>query len=370
MKLNSIAMTIEAALARAGLNSRLGALGTATTSIRKALAAAGLLQRDCDAPSRSAPPWRAPGRSARAYPDDVADARPAQAPRAGQGGQFLSRTISLGADSLDYKLFIPSGGMSEPAPLIVMLHGCKQTPDDFATGTGMNELAQAQGFLVAYPAQTARANGSRCWNWFEVQQQSRGGVEASLIAAVARDVSQAWRVDGRRVFVAGLSAGGAMALILGNAYPEVFTAVGVHSGVALGAAHDVGSAFAAMRGVSARSPSAAPSDANAVPTIVFHGDADHTVSDSNAREITAHARRAFEAAAHQPLREILHPRNAVRGREVSTTQYLDADGKPRVEHWVLHGADHAWAGGDKAGSYTDAKGPSASQAMVDFFLRQ
>ena len=161
-----------------------------------------------------------------------------------------------------------------------------------------------------------------------------------------------------------------MALILGNAYPEVFAAVGVHSGVALGTAHDVGSAFAAMRGLSAGSPSAASASAKAVPTIVFHGDADHTVNDSNAREITAQARRAFEAATDQPLREILHPRHMVRGREVSTTQYLDADGKTRVEHWVLHGADHAWEGGDEAGSYTDTKGPSASQAMVDFFLRQ
>ena len=102
----------------------------------------------------------------------------------------------------------------------------------------------------------------------------------------------------------------------------------------------------------------------------MHGDADHTVNDSNAREITAQARRAFEAATDQPLREILHPRYTVREREVSTTQYLDADGKTRIEHWLLHGADHAWEGGDMAGSYTDAKGSSASQAMVDFFLRQ
>ena len=367
MKLNSIAATIEAALTKAGLNSRLGVMGAATASIRKALAAAGLVQRDSgDAPSRRTPPWRAPP----VYPDDIADATPTQAPRASPAGQFLSRSISLGAHRMDYKLFVPSGAMAEPAPLVVMLHGCTQTPDDFALGTGMNELAQAQGFLVAYPAQTARANGSRCWNWFDAQQQSRGGVEASLIAAVACDVRQAWRVDPQRVFVAGLSAGGAMALILGNAYPEVFAAVGVHSGVALGTAHDVGSAFAAMRGLSAGSPSAASASAKAVPTIVFHGDADHTVNDSNAREITAQARRAFEAATDQPLREILHPRYTVRGREVSTTQYLDADGKTRIEHWVLHGADHAWEGGDMAGSYTDAKGPSASQAMVDFFLRQ
>ena len=147
MKLNSIAATIEAALTKAGLNSRLGAIGAATATIRRALAAAGLLQRDSDAPSRRTPAWRAPPD----YPDDIADASPTQAPRASPAGQFLSGSISLGAHRMDYKLFVPSGAMAEPRPLVVMLHGCTQTPDDFALGTGMNELAQAQGFLVAYP---------------------------------------------------------------------------------------------------------------------------------------------------------------------------------------------------------------------------
>jgi len=234
----------------------------------------------------------------------------------------------------------------------------------------MNAIAQQHGFLVAYPAQARRANGSNCWNWFEADQQLRSGEEASLIAGMTHAIGQSHAIDDKRVFVAGLSAGGAMALVLGATYPDVFAAVGVHSGVALGTAHDMGTAFAAMRGQSKPAKESSHPTLPAIPTIVLHGDADPTVHVSNAEQIVSHARHAFQTQAGEPLRSLTQARQAIQGREVTTTQWLNSDGVARIEHWVVHGAAHAWAGGDPGGSYTDVRGPDASQAMVEFLLNQ
>jgi poly(hydroxyalkanoate) depolymerase family esterase len=282
-------------------------------------------------------------------------------------GQFLTLSHVNGKGSRGYKLFIPSAYADKPLPLVVMLHGCKQNPDDFARGTRMNALAQQHGFMVAYPAQTARNNGANCWNWFERHEQHREGVEPSLIAGIVNDIGSAYAVDESRVFVAGLSAGAAMAVILGATYPDVFSAVAAHSGLPVGAAHDVASAFAAMQGRNA--PTAAAGNRFAVPTLVIHGDADHTVASSNGATIVDQAIKQF-SASNTPLQKNQRSNELRNGKRYSATEYTDIYGNNRVEEWVVHGGAHNWFGGSAEGSYTDPLGPDASAEIVRFFLAQ
>jgi poly(hydroxyalkanoate) depolymerase family esterase len=280
------------------------------------------------------------------------------------GGQWLPRSFSNAAGTRSYMLYVPANyvaGAGAPVPLLVMLHGCTQSPDDFAAGTGMNQLAEAHGFLVAYPAQTAKANGSKCWNWFRPGDQAQGRGEPSLIAGIAQHVASHYHVDPRRVFVAGLSAGAAMAVILGETYPEVFAAVGAHSGLPFASAHDVASAFTAMKAGAARE-FARTSKRDTVPTIVFHGDADHTVAVGNGDEIV---RDAAATTAHRTVQAGVAPG----GRSYTRTVFTDAAGRPRTQYWRVHGAGHAWSGGSAKGSYTDPSGPDASAEMVHFFLQ-
>jgi poly(hydroxyalkanoate) depolymerase family esterase len=250
-------------------------------------------------------------------------------------------------------------------PLIVMLHGCQQNPDDFATGTRMNELAEREGFLVAYPAQSINANGSNCWNWYQARDQAREGGEPEIITGIVGDIAEKYAVDKRRVFAAGLSAGAAMAVILGTTRADLFAAVGVHSGLPYGAAHDVASAFALMHGGGAKA-----SGGTAVPIIVFHGDQDRTVVDSNAEEIVRQAVATFEAKGRRLIEtEEVVPAGAA-SRAYTATVYTARDGRTLVEHWVLKGGTHAWSGGSSRGSFTDEKGPDASAEMVRFFMGQ
>lgn len=282
-------------------------------------------------------------------------------------GQFLARSFAGPAGTLAYKVYVPAGYEADPArryPLVVMLHGCTQSPDDFAAGTRMNALADRHGLLVAYPAQSANANGSRCWNWFRPQDQVRGQGEPALIAGMTAQVGADYRVDPARVYVAGLSAGGAMAVVLGRTYPDVYAAVGVHSGLPYRAAHDVGSAFAAMKGGAARTTHAG-ADA-LLPTIVFHGDRDHTVSASNGAAVIAQLGGAGVAALAKSADE---PGTAGAGRSYTRTRYTDPAGRTMVEDWRVHGGGHAWMGGSASGTYTDPQGPDASAAMLRFFLQ-
>ena len=333
---------------------RSGSLGEATAAIQQALGATPSMPAMGAAPARPAD-------------DDVIDvearvidepgAATAQAtrtrPESFTGGHFRN---DCGAR--DYKLFVPAGEAGR-RPLVVMLHGCTQDPDDFARGTRMNALARQQGFLVLYPSQSQRANAQRCWNWFKHNHQARSKGEPAILAGMVRDVIAAHDVDPARVYVAGLSAGGAMAAILGDAYPDLFAAVGVHSGLPTGSATDVQTAFAAMSGGAqplrrGAKPGATP------PTIVFHGDADATVNVVNGE-------RVLEAAGPLARGDAKRGSSAM-GTPYSRRTFKDGQGADRAELWTIHGAGHAWSGGDLAGSYTDPRGPDASAEMLRFFL--
>ena len=276
--------------------------------------------------------------------------------------QFISGSHTDKFGSRDYKLFIPPDSALKPLPLVVMLHGCTQNPDDFALGTGMNDAGLAQRFFVLYPAQTQNANASRCWNWFMRSHQQRDLGEPALLANMTLDVMANYNIDRQRVYVAGLSAGGAMAAILGDAYPDVFAAVGVHSGLATGSAKDVQSAFGVMNsGVSTgASRSAHDAARETPPTIVFHGDQDTTVSPLNGVRVAA-------VSAENSAVEIERGHSG-NGRSFTRSLYRKGNGDITTEHWVVHGAAHAWSGGSARGSYTDAHGPSATHEMLRFFF--
>jgi poly(hydroxyalkanoate) depolymerase family esterase len=282
-------------------------------------------------------------------------------------GRFLSTNFANGAGSRSYKLYVPGGYSGRPVPLVVMLHGCTQSPDDFAAGTRMNLIAEEATCLVAYPAQDPRANVSKCWNWFRPDDQRRGRGEPSLIAGITCEVMRDYAVDPRRVYIAGLSAGGAAAAVLAASYADIYAAAGVHSGLACQAAYDVRSALSAMRHgeMPARGGrvSATPGR-RAVPTIVFHGDSDATVHPRNADHVVAQVEAHSEAA----LDAEVHRGQSPGGRSYTRTVHRDANGQALLEQWVVHGAGHAWSGGSPAGSFTDPQGPDASREMLRFFL--
>jgi poly(hydroxyalkanoate) depolymerase family esterase len=246
-----------------------------------------------------------------------------------------------------------------------MLHGCTQSPDDFAAGTRMNAIAEGQTCLVAYPAQASNANPAKCWNWFRPSDQRRGQGEPSLIAGITRQVMRDYVVDPGRVYVGGLSAGAAAAAVMGAAYPDLFAAIGVHSGLACGAASDMPSAFAAMRqgeSPSTHDISAAAAQGPTVPTIVFHGDCDTTVHPRNSDHVIARAKGTTSAQTK------VHRGQIPGGHAYTRTLHVDASGRTILEQWEIHGAGHAWSGGSPAGSYTDPRGPDAAREMLRFFL--
>ena len=348
-----IGTIIDDALASAGLTRGTKLGGDIPSLIDNALVRGGLRT-----------PATTTGSTNSAYvPASPSPLRNVRAPAAPARGEFLQRSCASAAGTLAYKLYVPSGYNADALhPLVVMLHGCTQSPDDFAAGTRMNALADQHGLLVAYPAQSANANGSKCWNWFRPQDQGRGKGEPALIAGMTTRIAAEYRVDAARVYVAGLSAGAAMAVVLGRTYPDVFAAVGAHSGLPYRAASDVGSAFAAMKGGAARATAAADT---LVPTIVFHGDRDHTVSVANGEAIIAQV-----GSTDAVLAKSSHAKGTARGgRDFTRTDYRDASGRIVIEDWRVHGGGHAWMGGSADGTYTDPQGPDASVEMLRFFLQ-
>lgn len=354
--------TLRRAWTASGLDGGDGPATGIRRTIDEALASAGLAPAPGDR-AATADATRPQSRTDQA-PDQTGTAR----------ARGTSQVIAFAhpAGNRNYTLYVPPGlddTSGDGVPLMVMLHGCTQSSDDFATGTRMNALADSHGVLVAYPEQTARDNGSRCWNWFRAQDQQRGGGEPAVLAGIVEDIARSRRVDPRRVYVAGLSAGAAMAVILGRTYPEVFAAVGAHSGLPFAAARDMSGAFAAMQGRGgARSAPPGDGQGTRVPTIVIHGTADRTVAIDNGRAIVADAIAA--GAGARPLQPGASQRSTVNGRDVIRSEYRDDEGRVWVASVEIDGAGHAWSGGDPAGSHTDAKGPDASELILQFCLRQ
>jgi poly(hydroxyalkanoate) depolymerase family esterase len=274
-------------------------------------------------------------------------------------GRFSTRSFRGAAGSANYKLYLPADHAGRELALVVMLHGCTQDPDDFARGTRMNTLADEFGLIIAYPHQPRSANAQGCWNWFDARHQRRGAGEPAVIAGLAEALASEFGIDRDHVFVAGLSAGGAMADILASTYPDVFCAAGIHSGLPHGSASDVMSAFAAMKG---NAKAVSPKREKRARTIIFHGTADITVHPANGKALFDRV-----SSQHGALQE-LATKATVSGKRVTRSVVGPAAGPAIAEYWIIEGGGHAWSGGDDNGSYADASGPDASREMIRFFL--
>lgn len=286
----------------------------------------------------------------------------ARTPQASMNGDsFTAGSFRNSSGLRHYKLYVPPNAGSRPMPLIVMLHGCTQDADDFAAGTAMNEAARAHGCYVLYPVQTQKANQHKCWNWFKHNHQQHGRGEPSILAGMTKSVIESHAIDPQRVYVAGMSAGGAMAAILASVHPELYAAAGVHSGLAPGVASDLPSALSAMKGAGAQVP---VSQGSGVPTIVFHGDRDATVNPGNAQGVVA---ASTGPGAHVETSRVSGGPNR---RSSTRHMYRNSAGEIIAERWEVHGAGHAWSGGTPTGSYTDQTGPDATAEMLRFFLER
>lgn len=301
--------------------------------------------------SRS-PSLKASNREASAHPR-----RPAPA-------SFISGDFTSPQGRIAYRLYTPAGSARRRVPLIVMLHGCSQSASDFAIGTGMNRLADELGFAVLYPEQSRKANPARCWNWHRRENQSRGSGEPAMLAALTRHVITLVRANASRIYIAGLSAGGSAAAIIAAAYPDLFVAAGVHSGVAHGQIRSLGMAIAAMRGENR--PSHAGKGKAPLPMIVFHGDQDRVVHPSNAGEFL----RNLERSRSGPLLLRSFSGTSASGRPFTRKVYATIKGEALLEDWTVHGSGHGWSGGHAGGSFTDPSGPDASREMARFFLER
>ena len=284
-------------------------------------------------------------------------------------GEFNSGTHTHAEQTRRYKLYVPSAPADQALPLVVMLHGCSQSADDFADGTGMNQHARNEGFFVLYPEQSREANANGCWNWFKPEHQQRSHGEPALLASMTRSVMSDYDIDPKRVFIAGLSAGGAMAMVMASAYPELFTAIGVHSGLPIGAVSTMDEALSAMnRGDTSPHPTEArphqPDEPVGPhpPIIVFHGDQDNTVHPSNGEQVVM---AALRGTSHQVQ---IEQGTSSNGRPYTRRVYTDPNDRVLAEYWLVHDTGHAWSGGSPTGSYTDRHGPDATGEMLRFFF--
>lgn len=284
------------------------------------------------------------------------------APSTSRSDSTLTGVFQASTGERNYRLFVPEPEPETARPLVMMLHGCTQDAEDFERGTVMNEAAREDGALILYPEQTREFNPQGCWNWFETDHQRRGQGEAAILAEMAQSIANEYGVDPARIYVAGLSAGGAMAAILGQTYPEIFAAIGVHSGLAAGSASNVSEAMARMRGdpKSGQVPMSNDHTNPMPPTIVLHGDQDGIVHLDNSAQVVGACLSANDQAAKTS-------QSTVNGREVTRTIYRANNGQTRAEQWIIHGGQHAWSGGSPTGSFADEQGPNASAEILRFF---
>ncbi|WP_255298463.1 extracellular catalytic domain type 1 short-chain-length polyhydroxyalkanoate depolymerase [Brevibacillus dissolubilis] len=300
-------------------------------------------------------------------------------PYASAAGSFTAKTYN----GRTYKLYVPDGYVAgTPIPLVVMLHGCTQDPDQFSAGTQMNALAETEKFLVMYPEQTSSANSNKCWNWFESAHQSRGSGEPALIAGMVDQVKSQYSVDANKVYVGGLSAGAGMSVIMGVTYPDVFAAVAVGAGLEYKAATSMTNAFTAMN-------SGGPDPINqgnlaytamgaykrVVPVVVFHGTSDYTVYPVNGDQVIAQWAQTNDRASDgaddnniDATADATINGSVSGGRTYKEYVYKDsASGLVIMKKYIVDGMGHAWSGGSTAGSYTDPQGPNATQLSWQFF---
>lgn len=300
--------------------------------------------------------------------NDAPPAVAAVAESAGDG-EFLTREIETPDGPRRYKVYVPSKyDKLRPAPLIVVLHGCTQDPDDIAKGTRFNALAEEKRFIVAYPEQPQKYNGLKCWNWFDRNHQLREKGEPALIAAITQRVMNDYSIDARRVYIAGVSAGAAMALTTAYAYPEIFAAAGLHSGIAYGAVTSIADALGAMHG-GAKDPAALPQavvtgmgSARHFPAIVFQGKSDKSVNFVNGDQVVSQLSELYQP----PLKRLSESLGEANGYHF--TKRIYGNGRPLIEEWIVDELGHAWSGGSKDGTYTDSSGPDATSEMVRFFF--
>ena len=276
-------------------------------------------------------------------------------------GKFLDASFGHNSGPRTYKVYVPKNYRGQALPLLVMLHGCTQNPDDFAAGTRMNVLSEKNSCFALYPSQPEFANPSKCWNWFSAGDQRRDQGEPSIIAGMTREVMQAYNIDATRVFVAGMSAGAAMAVIMAATYPDLYAAVGAHSGLAYRSAQNMLSALDVMRNGAASLP---PLGVAGIPIIAFHGEQDRTVNPRNSEQIIS---QWLESRPEASGRRCAEETGEINGRTYVRTQHRDSRGV-FAEYWILENSGHAWSGGSPSGSYADPKGPDASREMLRFFL--
>jgi poly(hydroxyalkanoate) depolymerase family esterase len=304
-----------------------------------------------------------------------------------RAGESISGKAASAAGTRSYSLWIPSGyDKRKPTPLVMMLHGCMQNPQGLAAISGMNAVADQNNFLVVYPEQSKEANPLQCWNWFDAKHQARDSGEPSILAAVVNEVRRSHKVDAKRVYVAGISAGAAMAVVMGVSYPDIFSAVGVHSGLAFKAATDVQGGLTAMKqggpdprqlgllAFQVMEKNLAGKSARRMPVIVFHGDADPYLNPSNANQVVTQwvttndyldDGKSNDSVASEPARTI--PGSIPAGHTFTRYVYNDRSARLLIEEWIVKGLGHAWSGSPAAAPFADPKGPNASAEMWRFF---
>lgn len=344
-------------------------------------AAASLTKPALTKPAR---PKRKRPASARSTKRKAAARRPGTAASAGVRGRWISARFTGPAGTRAYKVYVPTGlRKTTKVPLVLALHGCTQNADDFAAGTRLNDLADRQRFVVVYPEQGVTHNAQRCWNWFRPQHQFRAQGEPAILAGIVRKVSQEtarWRIDPERVYVLGISAGGAMSVVLAATYPELFAAVGVHSAPPYRSASSPAGALAAMHGRAVAPPIDAAVLEAMPPMIIFQGTMDGTVSSGNGQRVAdqwlAYHQHGVGRTGSPPVgrpRVTSSPAprpTTARSRRGYTVNRWYAGGQKVLELWTVQGLGHAWSGGSSAGSYIDGRGPRATTEMWKFFSSQ